>query len=147
MKQRWILFGLMLFLWTPLAQTQSNEPNSLVVVARRDIDIDALTKEQVVRIFFKQMPTLPNGKTIEPIDFPEGSTTYADFYAKVSNKSVVQMQIYWGRQGFTGMSLPPKRFANAAEVRGALLVRNDLLAYLPKKEVTEQLKILFDPAK
>lgn len=131
----------------PAAYGQNLDNSNLVVVARRDIDIDSLSKDQVTRIYLKQISTLPNGKPVEPLDLAEGSPVYQDFYAKVIGKTPVQIRSYWSRQAFTGMAIAPKQYASAAEVRQALANVPGTLAYLARKDVNDQLKVLFDPNK
>lgn len=143
----WGLTAALLGLQAMWVQAQSNEANTIVVVTRRDAEIDKLSLEQVSRIFLGQLDVLPSGVSLTPVDAPETSALYADFYSKVLGKSPAQVKAYRSRQSFAGIGVPPRQAGSAAQAfkmgsRGSLVI-----AYIHKSDVTDQTLVLLDTGK
>lgn len=135
------------FVASSMSQSPNSDHSTLVVVGRRDIEADKLSAEQVARIYFRQATSLPTGAHVEPLDLREGSPLYIDFYSRVTGKSPAQVRAYWARQSFSGMGIPPRQFASTSDVIKVLLKTPGTIAYIPKKDLEDELKVLLDIGK
>lgn len=129
------------------AQAQSQDANNIVVVTRRDAEIDKLSLDQVSRIFLGQLETIGAGLSVTPVDAPEASGLYQDFYTKVLGKSAAQIKTYRARQSFAGIGVPPRQAASPTQAfklgtKGSLVI-----TYIHKNDVSDQTLVLFESGK
>lgn len=130
-----------------LSDSSNSEGATLVVVGRRDIEVDKLSAEQVARFYLKQSTTLPSGSAIEPLDLREGTPLYVEFYNRVMGKSPAQVRAYWARQSFSGMGIPPRQLLSPADAVKVVLKTLGTIAYIQKKDLEDGLKVLLDTGK
>jgi ABC-type phosphate transport system substrate-binding protein len=99
--------------------------------------VGALTKEQVADVF------LGKSQTLTPIDQPEGSPIYADFYKKATGRDVAQVKSTWSRVVFTGKGQPPKQMPDSVAVRKAVAADPKGVGYVDKMSVDGSVKTLY----
>jgi len=128
-------------------QAQVVEGNGIVVVVKRGIELTPLTTDQVARIFLGLNDTLPNGGTVIPVDAPESSVLYQDFYNKVLGKSVAQIKAYRARQSFTGAGIPPRQIASLAQTLKQDFAGHTVMTYTRKRELDDQWSIVLETGK
>jgi len=87
-----VLFGLSVLGFT---QVPAQAQTQVVVIANRQASVDKVDADQATQIFLKQVQTWPDGKTIQPIDIQEGSPLRAEFYSKITGRSLGQLRSYW----------------------------------------------------
>lgn len=126
---------------------QAQAQDQVVIIANRSTAIDKVEPDQATQIFLKQIQTWPDGKAIVPIDIKEGSPLRAEFYSKITGRSLGQLRSYWARQAFTGMGFPPKQVATAEDVTKLVHNTPGAVGYVSKKDVDGQVKVLLDPNK
>ena len=135
------------FLTGLLLATSALADDPVVVIVNPDTAVDKLDAGQTSQIFFKQVQSWPDGRTITPIDLKEGSPLRAEFYAKVTGRSAAQIRAYWTRQAFTGMGVPPRQVATAEEVSKLVKATPGSIGYVSRKEADSTVKIVMDPGK
>ena len=124
--------------------TSVQAQGQVVVIANRQAPVDKIEPEQASQIFLKQIQTWPNGKSIEPIDIKEGSPLRAEFYSKITGRSLGQLRSYWARQAFTGMGFPPKQAATSEDVTKLVQLTPGAVGYVSKQQADGSVKILLD---
>ena len=129
------------------AQAQSSDNNSIIVVVRRGTEVEPLRVEQVSRIFLGLNDTLPNGAFVTPVDAPESSALYQDFYTKVIGKTAAQIKAHRARQSFTGVGVPPRQAATLAQAFKQDSKESPVITYIRKRELDDQLKVVLDTGK
>lgn len=130
-----------------IAQMPAYAQAQVVVIANRQAPVDKVDADQATQIFLKQVQTWPDGKTIQPIDIQEGAPLRAEFYSKITGRSLGQLRSYWARQAFTGMGFPPKQVATAEDVTKLVQNTPGAVGYVSKKDADAQVKVLLDPSK
>lgn len=98
----------------------------------------ALTKDQVSDVY------LGKSQALTPIDQPESSATYADFYQKAAGRDVSQVKSTWSRIVFSGKGQPPKQMPDAAAVKKAVAADPKAIGYIEKSAVDGSVKVLLD---
>ena len=95
-----------------------------------------LTKDQVADLF------LGKSQGLTPIDLPEGSPSYADFYRKATGRDIAQVKATWARLVFSGKSQAPKQLPDSAAVKKAVAADPKAVGYIEKTAVDASVKVL-----
>ena len=106
-----------------------------VVVVNAASAIQRLSQDQVINIFLGRYRRLPNGETAIPIDQPDSGTLRAEFYRKLVNKDLSEINAYWARLIFSGRTSPPVQAAQPAEVIELLMTNPGGMAYVDRSQV------------
>lgn len=115
--------------------TTAAQAGELVLIANPAVG--TLTKEQVADVF------LGKSQNLTPIDQPEGSPIYADFYKKATGRDVAQVKSTWSRVVFTGKGQPPKQLTDSAAVRKAVAADPKGVGYVEKTAVDGSVKAVY----
>jgi ABC-type phosphate transport system substrate-binding protein len=124
-----------------LANPVSAEP---VVVVNAASAIGQLSQDEIINIFLGRYRRLPTGDAAQPIDQPESSALRAEFYRKLVNKNVNEINAYWSRLIFSGRTSPPLQAASVADVAGLLLKRPGAIAYVERSQVDKRMRIVME---
>ncbi|MDM7862341.1 hypothetical protein QTP81_17165 [Alteromonas sp. ASW11-36] len=117
--------------------------DSLVVVVHAGNAIEALSKKQVIDIYMGRYSSFPNGQPAAPIDFPDESVEKALFYQLLVNQDLRKIRSYWSRLLFSGRAKPPRELETASEIAQYLDTDINTLAYVPRSQVTTEMKIVY----
>ena len=114
----------------------------VVVVVSAHSPVTSLSKSQLADIFLGRLSRLPDGRTVVPIDQPEGSAARDEFYSGLMGRSAAQLKAYWSRIIFTGRGQPPRTVANGLAVRKLLAADPTAVGYLEAGLVDDSLRVL-----
>ena len=128
-------------------KAQVAEGNDIVVVVKRGIALAPLTTDQVARIFLGLSDTLPNGGAVIPVDAPESSVLYQDFYSKVLGKSAAQIKAYRARQSFTGAGIAPRQVESLSQALKQKLTGHTVMTYTLRRALDDQWSIVLETGK
>lgn len=106
----------------------------LVVIANPAVG--SLSKEQVADLF------LGKSQAFTPMDQPESSAVYADFYKKASGRDVAQVKATWSRIVFSGKGQAPKQVADSAAMKKAVAADPKAVGYIEKSAVDATVKVI-----
>jgi hypothetical protein len=107
----------------------------LVVVANPAAG--AMTREQVAEVFLGK-----SQKSLTPIDLPESSPAYAEFYRKATGRDVAQVKATWARLVFSGKMQAPEQLPDAAAVKRAVAADPKAVGYIEKSAVDSSVKVV-----
>lgn len=124
-----------------LCRPASAEPVVVVNVASM---VHQLSQDDVVNIFLGRYRSLPGGGTALPIDQPESSPLRAEFYRKLVNKNLNEINAYWSRLVFSGKTSPPQQASSAAEVVLFMARNPDGIAYVERDQVDKRMRIVME---
>lgn len=111
--RRLILLGsLFCLLIQPAAEVRAE----LVVVVNARCGVAAMTRNEVINIFFGRSRQYFNGTEAQPVDLPDNHPERSRFYAKLVGKDLSEVNAYWSRQLFSGRMQAPARVNSAEEV-------------------------------
>ena len=88
----------------------------LVVVVNSRNGVAAMTRNEVINVFFGRNRQFFNGVEAMPVDLDDGHPKRALFYKLLVGKDVSEINAYWSRQVFTGRMQAPPRLASTEEV-------------------------------
>lgn len=115
-----------------------------VVVVNARSGIPRLSKEEVINIFLGRYRGLPTGGVAVPIDQPENSSLRAEFYRKLVNKELNEINAYWSRLIFSGKTSPPNQAVSEAEVKQLLSARSGGIAYIERSQVDSRFRVVLE---
>jgi hypothetical protein len=115
-----------------------------VVVVNTASATQHLSQDEAINIFLGRYRRLPNGETAIPIDQPDSSTLRAEFYRKLVNKDLNEINAYWARLIFSGRTSPPLQAAQSADVIELLMVNPGGMAYVDRSQVDRRLRIVLE---
>ncbi|WP_066342726.1 hypothetical protein [Azohydromonas lata] len=96
----------------------------------------ALTKEQAADVF------LGKNTARTPVDQPESAAIRADFYTKLTGRTLAQVRSTWSRLVFSGNGQLPKELPDAAAVKKAVAADPKTVGYIDKSAVDGSVKVL-----
>ena len=114
-----------------------------VVVAGARSQIEHMTHEEVINIYMGRYRRLPNGLPATPLDQIE-TTTRTEFYRRLINKNLSEVNAYWSRLVFSGKASPPETVPSSKDVAKLLAGSPNTIAYVDRREVDPRLKIIFE---
>ena len=104
----------------------------LVVIANPAVG--PLSKEQVADLFLGKNPALT------PVDLPDASPQYAEFYKKATGRDVAQVKSTWSRIVFSGKGQAPKQLPDSAAVKKAVAADPKAVGYVDRSAVDGSVK-------
>ena len=116
----------------------------VVVVVHVSSDIRQLSHESVVNIFLGRYRALAAGNAALPIDQPEGAALRTEFYRRLVNKNLNEINAYWARLVFSGQTAPPLQVTKAADILQLLANHRNAIAYLDRSQVDKQLRVVLE---
>jgi ABC-type phosphate transport system substrate-binding protein len=115
----------------------------LVVVVDAKSGVDRLTQDEVINIFLGRYRKLPTGVAAIPVDQPLDSGLRGEFYRKLVNKDLAEINAYWARLYFSGKTTPPIQATSAAEVLARVVGSAGGIGYIEKNQVDARVRIVW----
>jgi hypothetical protein len=109
------LFLLGISFWL-LAQPGAALRAELAVVVNARCGVAAMTRNEVINVFFGRSRQFFNSVEAQPVDMLDSHPDRARFYYKLLGKDLSEVNAYWSRQVFSGRSQPPVKVGNSEEV-------------------------------
>lgn len=103
-----------------------------------------LRHEEVINIFLWALPQLAQRAGAVPIDQPESSALRAEFYRRLVNKELNQINAYWSLLIFSGRTSPPLQASSASEVIQLLAANPGGVAYVERSQVDKRFRIVLE---
>lgn len=105
-----LILALFLGLATPVVRAE------LVVVVNTRSGVAAMTRSEVINIFFGRYRQFFNGLEAEPVDLHDSHPDRARFYQALVGKDLSDVNAYWSRLTFSGRMLAPPRVLSSEDV-------------------------------
>ena len=126
-----------LWLCTALCMAQ------VAVIVHPSAGFDALTEDDVARIFLGKSKSFPAGGTATPLNQSEGSAVREKFNESVCKKNASQYKAYWSQLVFTGKGTPPKDVGDDAAVKAQVAANPAMIGYINASAVDASVKVVF----
>jgi hypothetical protein len=115
-----------------------------VVVVSAASAIGQLSHDEVVNIFLGRYRSLPSGGLAIPIDQPENAVIRAEFYRRLVNKNINEINAYWARLVFSGKTAPPRQVDSATGFFQLLMASPDAIGYVDRSQVDRRLRVVLE---
>ena len=103
---------------------------------------DAISQDDIVKIFLGKAKTFPNGSPAVPINQEDSQSATDEFNNKVLGKSSTQLKAYWSKLVFTGKGTPPKEATNDAQVLELIANNPNMIGYLDASALSADVKVV-----
>ena len=131
-----LLYFLLAATWCSLAQAE------IAVIVHPSSAIDALTEDDVARLYLGKSKSFPNGDQATPLNQEEGSATRQAFHEQVTKKNPSQYKAYWSQLVFTGKGTPPKEAANDGAIKSMVAANPGMIGYVDASAVDSSVKVV-----
>lgn len=118
----------------------------LVVVANVRSGVAAMTRNEVVNIFFGRSRQFFNGLEAQPVDLADAHPDRARFYRALVGKEASQVDAYWSRQVFSGKTRPPPRVATPEEVVKWVVGNPGGIGFVDAARVDARVRVVYELA-
>lgn len=115
----------------------------VAIVVHPSAGFDALSGDEVARIFLGKSKRLPDGKQAVPLNQDAGNSARDFFRENVLNKSQSQYDAYWAKLAFTGKGTPPKNAGNDQAIKKLVADNPNLIGYIDSGSVDSSVKVVF----
>lgn len=103
---------------------------------------DAISQDDIAKIFLGKAKTFPNGSPAVPINQEDSQSATDEFNNKVLGKSSTQLKAYWSKLVFTGKGTPPKEATNDAQVLELIANNPNMIGYLDASALSADVKVV-----
>lgn len=108
----------------------------LAVIANIDSGLSAMTKQEVEEIFMGRTRILSNGDIVLPLDQSE---LRSDFYLKLTNRPIAQINSYWSIILFSGQASKPMQLSDDQTVIKTVSKNKGAIGYIDSKNADKKL--------
>ena len=99
-----------------LIQPAAEVRAELVVVVNARSGVAAMTRNEVINVFFGRNRQFFNGLEAQPVELPDSHPELARFYRLLVGKDMSDINAYWSRQVFSGRMQPPAKVQSTDEI-------------------------------
>lgn len=117
----------------------------LVVIVNAHSPVQALTKDEVSRIYLKKLQNLPllNNFEVYPIGQGARPATYEFFYTSITEKNNTQWRAYWARMMFTGRDKPPIDGLNNEGVKALVAQSPSAVGFIDEAAMDDRYRVVY----
>ncbi len=126
-----------------LSLALASQGAGLAVIVNPESGVSELTKAEVIHLFMGRQKRLPSGATALTVDLGGQQADKADFYAKLVNKDLAEINSYWARLIFSGQGSPPVQAESVADVLEIVQNNKGAIGYVEASKVGAGVKIVF----
>jgi len=113
------------------------------VVMHPSSSVQALSADEVSRLFLGKAKSFPGGAQAVPVNQDEGNPARAKFNETVCKKNASQYKAYWSQLVFTGKGTPPKDAGDDAAVKALVAANPNMVGYIDSASVDASVKVVF----
>ncbi|NJD08371.1 MAG: hypothetical protein FIA97_18025 [Methylococcaceae bacterium] len=121
-----------------LLHSAANADVAVIVNPRNPLD--AMTSKQVQDVFMGRTRSFANDRVALPID--QSSPLRAEFYRRLTGRSLEQINAYWARILFTGQASPPLQVPDDAAMLKTIRDNEGAIGYIDKAHLDGSVRVL-----
>lgn len=122
----------------------SHSHADVVVVVEARSGVDRLSRDEVINIFLGRHRKLPTGIAAVPVDQPVAGGLRGEFYRKLVDKDLAEINAYWARLFFSGKTVPPLAAESAADVLALVTGRPGGIGYVERSHLDPRLRVVLE---
>lgn len=116
----------------------------LVVVVNARSGVAAMTRNEVVNIFFGRYREFFNGVEAQPVDLVDSHADRARFYQALVGKDLAEINAFWSRQTFSGRMQPPPRVATPEEIIKWVVSRPGGIGFIEHTKADARVRVVYE---
>lgn len=118
----------------------------LVVIVNAGNNVERLSREEVINIFMGRYRKLPDGTSVQALDNKGATSDRQDFYKKLLNKSLAEINAYWARLIFSGRTSPPIGLDSSGQILERVARDQGAIGYVERNALNHQVKVVYSLA-
>jgi hypothetical protein len=118
-----------------------SEPRYWVIV-HPDNPADTLRRDEVSKLFLKQITRWSDGRAAAPVDLVVAAATRDAFSRDIHRRPVSAIKKYWQQMVFSGQSAPPPEVATENDVLAMVRENPGAIGYVSDEATLKGVKIL-----
>jgi len=116
----------------------------LVVVVNARSGVAAMTRNEIVNIFFGRYRQFFNGLEAQPVDLVDSHPDRARFYAALVGKELAEVNAYWSRLVFSGRAQPPLKLNSSEEVLKYVAAQPGGIGFVELAKADARVRVVFE---
>jgi len=132
-----------LFYALALMLSSATADAALVVIVNANSRVAHLSREEVVNIFMGRYRRLPDGSAVQPVEIRGEAPVRREFYQKLLDKSLAEINAYWARLLFSGRTQPPLALDSVRDVLEKVAQHPNAVGYVDSDSLNDQVKIVY----
>ncbi len=114
-----------------------------VVIVNASRAVDLLSQDEVVNIFMGRYRKLADGTIVYPLDLRGDSDARRNFYRKLLDKDLAEINAYWARLVFSGRTTPPAMLDNQQAVVNKVAADAAVIGYVDSEYLNSRVKVVY----
>lgn len=136
------LILLCLTIWL-LMQTGAAHAQLVVVVNARS-GVAAMSRNEVINVFFGRTRQFFNGVEAQPVDMADSHPDRARFYSALVGKELSEVNAYWSRQLFSGHQQPPVKAASPEDVMKLVFSQPGGIGFIELAKADARVRVVYE---
>ena len=116
----------------------------LAVVVNARCGVAAMTRNEVINIFFGRNRQFFNGIEVQPVDMADGHPDRARFYTSLVGKDLSEVNAYWSRQVFSGRMQPPAKVGSPEEVLKWVASHSGGIGFIELSKADARVRVVYE---
>lgn len=116
----------------------------LVVVVNARCGVAAMSRNEVVNIFFGRNRQFFNGVEAQPVDLEDAHPDRASFYRALVGKDLADINAYWSRQVFSGRMQAPPKMRNHEEVLKWIVSQPGGIGFIDLAKADARVRVVYE---
>ncbi len=119
------------------------QADELVVIVNPQSGVAQLSKAEIINIFMGRQKRLPSGATALAIDLSSQNAEKQQFYTRLVNKELAEINSYWARLIFSGQGSPPRQTETTEEMPDIIENNKGAIGYIEKLKANPRVRIVY----
>lgn len=116
----------------------------LVVVVNARSGVAAMSRNEVINVFFGRTRQFFNGVETQPVDMADSHPDRARFYSALVGKELSEVNAYWSRQLFSGRQQPPVKAASPEDVMRLVLSQPGGIGFVELAKADARVRVVYE---
>jgi hypothetical protein len=129
-----------------LVQPAAEVRAELAVVVNVRCGVAAMTRNEVVNLFFGRTRQFFNGVEAQPVDMVDSHPDRARFYNALLGKDLSEINAYWSRQVFSGRMQPPIKVGSSEEVMKWVVSHPGGIGFVDLSKADARVRVVYELA-
>jgi len=141
----WARVGLGGLLGVALNVSLAVGADELAVIVNQHSGVEQLTKAEVINLFLGRQKKLPSGASALTVDLAGSNAEKQQFYARLVNKQLTEINSYWARLFFSGQESPPRQVKTTEEMLEIVKDNKGAIGYvkLTEAEADSRVRVVY----
>ncbi len=116
--------------------------SEILVIANQENQVSSLSKREIIELYMGRHLFFKNGTMALRLDQAPESEVRQQFYRKLVDKSVAEINAYWAKLLFTGRATPPQVLSDDSKVIAVVRDNKNAIGYIDAEAFDGTVKVV-----